>query len=157
MKFSTLCASALLLLGLSTLANAGPQADIRQLEQGFNDAYAVNDLDKYFGYYSDDAILWFPEGRTDIPSYRKEWAEFIKSGGKIQASTLSDLHVRFSPQGDTAIASYLLHVKTQQADKKVLDEVYQESDVWFKLAAGWKITHVHYAHAPAPARGATSP
>jgi ketosteroid isomerase-like protein len=149
MKLSTLFSCALLLCGLPILANADPKADIRQLETEFNAAYAANDLHKYFGYYSDDAVLWFPEGRTDIPSYQKEWTEFVKSGGGIKDAKLSDLQVRLSPQGDAAIASYLLHVKTQQVDKKVLDEVYQETDVWFKAAAGWKIAHVHYAQPPA--------
>jgi ketosteroid isomerase-like protein len=151
MKISTLCSCALLAFGLSALANAGPKADIRQLEQEFNAAYAANDLDKYFGYYADDAILWFPEGRTDIPSYKKEWTEYIKGGAQIQSGTVSDMHVRFSPQGDTAIASYLLRVKTMAADKKVTDEVFQETDVWFKVAGGWKITHVHYAQPLPPA------
>ena len=149
MKLFPLYSCALLLFGLSTLAGAGPKADISQLETEFNAAYAANDLDKYFGYYSDDAILWFPEGRTDLPSYKKEWTEFIKSGGKILACTMSDKHLRFSPQSDTAIASYLLHVKTQAKDKKVTDEVYQETDVWFKAAGGWKIAHVHYSPAAA--------
>ena len=154
MKSTALYSCALLLTGLSTLASAGPsggaKADIRQLETDFNAAYFANDLDKYFGFYSDDAILWFPEGRSDIPAYKKEWTEFIKSRGQIQSGALSDLHIRFSPQGDAAIASYLLHLKTQQADKKVLDEVYQESDVWFKVAGGWKIAHVHYSPSPPP-------
>ena len=149
MKLSTLYSVALLLFGWSALASAGPKADISQLETDFNAAYAANDLDKYFSYYSDDAILWFPEGRTAIPSYKKEWTDFIKSGGKILAGTVSDMHIRFSPQGDAAIASYLLHLKTQATDKKVTEEVYQESDVWFKAAGGWKITHVHYSPAAA--------
>jgi ketosteroid isomerase-like protein len=152
MKLSTLYSCALLFFGLSALANAGPLADISQLETEFNAAYAANDLDKYFSYYSDDAILWFPEGRTDIPRYKKEWSEFIKSGGQILDGTLSDMHIRFSPLGDTAIASYLLHLKTREANQNVIDEIYQETDVWFKGAAGggWKITHVHYSPAPAP-------
>src|SRR3984893_15913509 len=149
MKLSTLYSCALLLFGWSTFANAAPKADISQLETEFNAAYAANDLDKYFGYYSDDAVLWFPEGRTDIPSYKKEWTELIKAGGRIQECTVSDLQVRFSPQSDAAIASYLLHVKTLQVDRKVLDEVFQETDVWFKGAGGWKIAQVHYALPPA--------
>jgi ketosteroid isomerase-like protein len=68
MKSFTLYACALLFIGLSALAHAGPKADIAQLERDFNAAYAANDLDKYFGYYSDDAVLWFQDGRTDIPS-----------------------------------------------------------------------------------------
>src|ERR1700704_4915604 len=149
MKTAWLCSCALLFAGISTYAHADSKADIDQLEKDFNAAYAANDLDKYFGYYSDDAILWFPEGRTDIPSYKKEWTAFIKSGGKILACTMSDKHLRFSPQSDTAIASYLLHVKTQAKDKKVTDEVYQETDVWFKAAGGWKVAHVHYSPAAA--------
>jgi ketosteroid isomerase-like protein len=148
MKLSRWYLCALLFAGLSAIAHAGPKSDIRQLETDFNAAYFANDLGKYFAYYSDDAILWFPEGRTDLPSYKTEWTDFIKSGGRIQEGSVGDMHIRFSPLGDTAIASYLLHLKTQQADKKVLDEVYQESDVWFKEAGGWKITHVHYSPAP---------
>jgi ketosteroid isomerase-like protein len=149
MKLSAVYSCALLVFGMSALADAGPQADIRQLETDFNAAYAANDLDKYFGYYADDAVLWFQDGRTDIPSYKKEWTAFIKSGAQIQAGTTSDMHIRFSPQGDAAIASYLLHLKTKKADQKVTEEVFQETDVWFKTAGGWKITHVHYSDAPA--------
>jgi ketosteroid isomerase-like protein len=151
MRITSLCSCALLIAGFSTLANAGSSADIRRLEQDFNAAYAANDLDKYFAYYSDDAILWFQDGRTDIPSYKKEWTALIKSGMQIQAGTISDMHIRFSPQGDAAIASYLLHLKTKKADQTVTDEVFQETDVWFKAAGGWKITHVHYSDAPAAA------
>jgi ketosteroid isomerase-like protein len=149
MKTTFLWSFALLVAGFSTLANAGPKADISQLEQGFNAAYAANDLDKYFGYYADDAILWFQDGRTDIPSYKKEWTALIKSGLQIQAGTTSDMHIRFSPGGDAAIASYLLHLKTKKADQTVINELFQETDVWFKGAGGWKITHVHYSNAPA--------
>ncbi len=150
MKLFALCSSALLIFGMSTLAHAGSKSEILKLEQDYNAAYAANDLDAYFGYYADDAVLWFPEGRTDIPKYKKEWTAFIKSGGQIQSGTVSDMHVRFSPQGDAAIASYLLRLKTLAADKKVTDETFQETDIWFKVAGGWKITHVHYA-GPLPA------
>lgn len=139
----------------SAPGTAGPKADIRQLEQEFNAAYAANDLDKYFAYYSDDAVLWFPEGRTDVPSYKKMWTAYINGGAALKAATISDLHIRFSPAGDTAIASYQLRVKTQQADKSVIDEDFQETDVWFKMAGNWKLTHVHYSAAPKAAPKAT--
>lgn len=127
---------------------AGPSADIRSLENDFNAAYAANDLDKYFGYYADDAILWFPEGRTNVPAYRKEWTDYIHSGARLEQAALSDLHLRPSPRGDSVIASYLLHVRTREPGKAVTDEDFQETDVRFKTPAGWKIAHVHYAPAP---------
>lgn len=143
---------SLLLLCLATpvLAVAGVESDLEQLEAGFNAAYAANQLDKYFDYYTEDAVFWFPEGRTDVPSYKKEWGEFLKSGGGIKAGTLSDMHLKFSPLDDTAIASYVLHLTTREANKRVHTEDYQETDIWFKTDSGWKITHVHYSAAPVP-------
>jgi ketosteroid isomerase-like protein len=152
-RFPTLAALTLLFaFSISAPSFAGPSADIRRLEDDFNASYAANDLDKYFGYYADDAILWFPEGRTDVPAYKKEWTEYIKGGAALEQAKLSDLHIRLSPAADTAIASYQLHVRTREADKSVTDEDFQETDVWFKTAAGWKITHVHYSPAPKPAK-----
>ncbi|MGD0492339.1 MAG: nuclear transport factor 2 family protein [Steroidobacteraceae bacterium] len=147
-RISLAALAFLLAFSVSTPSFAGPSADIRRLENEFNAAYAANDLDKYFGYYADDAILWFPEGRTDVPAYKKEWTEYIKGGAALEQAKLSDLHIRLSPLGDTAVASYLLHVRTRAADKSVTDEDFQETDVWFKTAGGWKITHVHYSPAP---------
>jgi ketosteroid isomerase-like protein len=148
MRIALLCSCVLLLAGAPAIARADTKADIDRLEKDFNAAYAANDLDRYFAYYSDDAVLWFPEGRTDVPSYRKMWTAYIKGGARLQACTLSDYHLKLSPQGDTAIASYLLRVKTLGADKKMTDEIFQESDVWFQSAGGWKIAHVHYSPAP---------
>jgi ketosteroid isomerase-like protein len=148
MKTTWLCSCALFLAALATYAHADSKAEIDQLEKDFNAAYAANDLDKYFGYYAQDAILWFPEGRTDVPSYRKMWTGYIKGGAQLQAATLSDYHVKFSPQGDAAVVSYLLRVKTLEADKKLTDESFQETDVWFKGPGSWKIVQVHYSPAP---------
>jgi ketosteroid isomerase-like protein len=58
MKLSRWFSCALLLAGLSSIADAGPKSDIRQLETDFNAAYFANDLGKYFAYYADDAVLW---------------------------------------------------------------------------------------------------
>lgn len=149
MKTIVLCFCALL-AAVPSLTRADARADIDRLEKDFNAAYAANDLDKYFGYYSDDAVFWFPEGRTDVPSYRKMWTAYIQGGAKLQSCTLSDVHLKFSPQGDAAVASYLLRVKTLEANQKMTDEVFQETDVWFKSAGGWKIAQVHYSAAPAP-------
>ena len=147
---STFLSLILLAAALPAVGATGLESDIQQLEQDFNAAYAANDLDKYFGYYTDDAIFWFPEGRTDVPSYKKEWSEFLSDGGGIKAGTISDMHIKFSPMDDTAIASYVLHLTTREANQKVHTEDYQESDIWFRTDGGWKITHVHYSAAPVP-------
>jgi ketosteroid isomerase-like protein len=154
MKTSSLLTCALVLAIASAAVRADTRADIDRLEKDFNAAYAANDLDKYFGYYADDAVLWFPEGRTDVPSYKKMWTAYIKSGAQLKSAELSDYHVKLSPQGDAATASYVLRVKTLEANKKMTDETFQETDVWFKTAGGWKVAHVHYSNTPAPAPAA---
>ncbi|MGA9507702.1 MAG: nuclear transport factor 2 family protein [Candidatus Sulfotelmatobacter sp.] len=124
------------------------EKEILALEDKMNSAYAANDLPTYFAYYADDFTQWLPEGQTDLPRYKKEWTEFIRSGGKIESDQISDMHVQVGPAGDTVVASYLLHVRTRSPKGQVSDEDFQESDVWFKRDGAWKVVHLHYSPAP---------
>jgi ketosteroid isomerase-like protein len=142
--------SILMVLALAVPCVAQPsqaEKEILDLEQKMNAAYAANDLPTYFAYYSPDFTQWLPEGRTDLPQYEKMWTAFIKSGGGIEFAQFSDMHVQIDPSGDTAVASYLLHVKTRSAKGVVSDENFQESDVWFKRKGEWKVVHLHYSPA----------
>ncbi|HEY7352812.1 MAG TPA: DUF4440 domain-containing protein [Terriglobales bacterium] len=121
------------------------EKQIQNLEEKMNAAYAANDLPTYFSYYSSDFTQWLPEGRTDLPQYEKMWTAFIHGGGKVQLAEPLDMHLQVNPSGDTVVASYLLHVKTQSPKGKVSDENYQESDVWFKRDGEWKVVHLHYS------------
>jgi ketosteroid isomerase-like protein len=124
------------------------EKEVLDLEQKMNASYAANDLPSYFAYYSPDFTQWLPEGRTDLPQYEKMWTAFIKSGGGVESVQLSDMHVQIDPSADTAVASYLLRVKTRSAKGVVSDENFQESDVWFKRNGEWKVVHLHYSPAP---------
>jgi len=61
---------------------------------------------------------------------------------------LATVQVKVSPAGDTAVVSYLLHVKTQSS-RGTADETYRKTDVWFKRNNDWKVVFLHYAAAPA--------
>lgn len=127
---------------------AGVEQEIRELEEKVNAAYEANDLPKYFSYYEAEFSQFLPEGRTDLPAYEKEWKEYIGAGNRIQEVKISDMHVQVGPSGDTAVASYLLHVQTKLKDGKITEEDNQESDVWFKRKGEWKIVFLHYSSAP---------
>jgi ketosteroid isomerase-like protein len=145
---------AILLLGSGLFALRAktppdnPEQQIRELEEKVNGAYAANDLPAYFSYYAADFSQWLPEGRTDLPTYQKDWTRFIQGGGRVESGTFSDLHIQVGPSGDTAVASYILHVRTRNAKGAVSDEDNQESDVFFKRAGVWKIVFLHYSPAP---------
>ena len=125
------------------------EKEIVDLEDKMNAIYAANDLPNYFASYAPDFTQWHPEGRTDLPQYKKEWTAFIRNGGRIQSNQISDMHVQIGPGGNTAVASYLAHVKTRSEKGKVSDETFHETDVWFKRDGSWKIVHLHYSPAPA--------
>ena len=115
----------------TAMAQSAAEREITELEQKMNAAYAANDLPTYFAYYSKDFTQWLPEGRTDLPQYEKMWTGFIKSGGAVESDEISDMHIQIGPR-----------------KKEVADEMFQESDVWFKRDGAWKVVHLHYSPAP---------
>lgn len=117
------------------------QKEIRALEEKMNDAYAKNDLPAYFSYYARDFVQWLPEGRTDLEKYTKDWTAYIGAGNRVEGIEIRELIVNVDGAEDTAIASYILHVKTKSADGKVAEEENQETDVWFKREGNPRATH----------------
>ena len=136
---------------LATSARPRPvsaENEVRDLEQRANSAYQANDLPKYFSFYASDFSQFLPEGRTDLDAYKKQWTAYIGEGNRVQKVEISDLHIQVGPNQDTAVASYILHVRTKLKDGKVSDEDNQESDVLFKRNGEWKIVFLHYSAAP---------
>jgi len=125
-----------------------PKDQVLELERKANAAYEANNLPEYFSYYADDFTQWLPEGRTDLPAYKKMWTAYIQSGNRVLKVGLSDIHVQLGPGSDTAVVSYLLHVRTKLKDGSITDEDNQESDVLFKRNGTWKIVFLHYSAAP---------
>lgn len=146
-SFVTVAVSALL-LSKSHARAASPELELRDLEQRVNAAYEANDLPKYFSFYADDFTQYLPEGRSDLAAYKKEWSGYIGEGNRVQNVALSDMHIQIGPSGDSAVASYIIHVKTKLKDGKMTDEDNQESDVLFKRNGDWKIVFLHYSAAP---------
>jgi ketosteroid isomerase-like protein len=153
MKINIMLTAVLMLAGSlfalrATTPPDNPEQQIRELEEKVNGAYAANDLPSYFSYYAPDFSQWLPEGRTDLPTYQKDWTLFIQGGGRVEAASYSDLHIQVGPSGDTAVASYILRVRTRSAKGEVMEEDNQESDVFFKRGGIWKIVFLHYSPAP---------
>jgi ketosteroid isomerase-like protein len=148
-------AFSLLVIALSALVlvksraqPASAEQEVRDFEKRANAAYEANDLVKYFSFYADDFTQYLPEGRTDLSAYKKEWTDYIGEGNRVEKVELSDMQVQVGPSGDTAVASYILHVRTKLKDGKITDEDNQESDVLFKRGGQWKVVFLHYSAAP---------
>jgi ketosteroid isomerase-like protein len=127
---------------------ASAEDEIKDVEQRANAAYEANDLPKYFSFYASDFTQFLPEGRTDLPQYKKDWTAYIGEGNRVQKVEISDMHIQVGPNKDTAVASYILQVRTKLKDGKITDEDNQESDVLFKRNGDWKVVFLHYSAAP---------
>jgi ketosteroid isomerase-like protein len=103
------------------------EGEIKDIESGANAAYEANDLSKYFSFYASDFSQFLPDGRTDLAAYQKQWTSYVGDGNRVQKVEISDMHIQVGPSKDTAIASYVLHVKTKLKDGKVTEEDNQES------------------------------
>jgi len=155
MKPARFLAAALMLLVPTALLAAsarprpvGAEDEVREVEQRANAAYEANDLPKYFSFYAADFSQFLPEGRTDLDAYKKEWTAYVGEGNRVQKVEISDLHIQVGPNQDTAVASYILHVRSKLKDGTITDEDNQESDVLFKRNGEWKIVFLHYSAAP---------
>jgi ketosteroid isomerase-like protein len=155
MKSARLITSALILIApiICLALQAKPRAlavedEIREIERQANAAYEANDLPKYFSFYAVDFSQFLPEGRSDLEGYRKDWTRYIGEGNRVQKVEISDLQVQVGPSKDTAVASYIFHVRTKLMDGKITDETNQESDVLFKRNGEWRIVFLHYSAAP---------
>ena len=128
-------------------SSAGLEQEIARYEKDCNEAYAANNLPKYFSYYADDAVLIFINERTTVPAYRKMWTEEIKTK-PLESVKLADMVIRVMPAADTAIASYQIEIRTHQPGGKITDEKFFETDVWVHRGDAWKLGHVHFSAIP---------
>ena len=137
-----------LLIGTARTAGSSAtkvEEEIRLLEEKMNEAYAKNDLQTYFSFYAPDFTQWLPEGRSDLEHYKHDWMAFVNAGNSVQAAEIRELVLKVDQGEDAAVASYILHVKMKAADGKISEEDSQETDIWFKRGAAWKVVALHYA------------
>jgi ketosteroid isomerase-like protein len=123
--------------------------DLRAAIEGFDRAYANNDVEKYFSFYADDATVYFGGARQDIAAYHEMWTALMEAGGGVELNEMSDLQVQVMPSGDVAIATSFIDNRTRAADGTKATSKAFETDVWQKIDGQWKIISLHHSGIPA--------
>ena len=123
--------------------------EVAELVMAFNKAYAANDLDTYFSYYSDDATGFFNTDRIIVSDYEVEWRDAVADGLAVLEAAVDSLSIRMAPNGDSAVATYDATIKTRQVDGTVENVEAKETDILFKINGNWKVVHVNYTWPPA--------
>ena len=120
------------------------ESEIVKMEEAFNEAYATNQVDTYFSFYTEDATLFFYGERQPVAQYRKEWHDTINAGGGVVHNDVSDMQVRVLPGGKAAVASSFIDNSTRSPDGDVTTVRAYESNVWQKIDGEWKVVSLHY-------------
>jgi len=140
----------LALISFSAMAehHGSEDADLHAAIKTFDHAYATNDVETYFGYYADDATVYFYGARQDVDAYHEEWTAMMEAGGGVEKNEMSDLQVQLMPCGDVAIATSFIDNRTRSPDGTISTARAFETDVWQKIDGEWKIISLHYSDIP---------
>ena len=123
--------------------------EVRAAVEGFDTAYATNDVEGYFGYYAEGATVYFYGARQDLSAYHEEWTAMMAAGGGVEVNEMSDLVIQMMPGDEVAIATSFIDNTTRSPEGEVSTVKAFETDVWQKIDGAWKIISLHYSEIPA--------
>jgi ketosteroid isomerase-like protein len=110
----------------------------------FNDAFAKNDAERYFGYMDEALVVITPSNPyriEGIPLDREGFEYYIKLGtGRVNYFQSLEPHIFIN--GDTAVVSYYSR-GSYGTEPQVKTAYYKETDVLVKRGDSWKIVHIH--------------
>src|SRR5690606_1414809 len=109
----------------ASFAQTPEEAVIDQV-MAFNQAYEKNDLDTYFAFYTDDAMLWLEGNHVKLDDYKKDWYELIGKGGGVEKNTITEMNVQMGPGDTIAIVTYGVEVQTRMPDGTVTMDTAHE-------------------------------
>jgi ketosteroid isomerase-like protein len=89
MKSLLTCVIALLVPFASMAEHHDPlEAEVRDTVKAFNSAYANDEVETYFSYYADDAMVYFYGARQDLSAYQDEWAAMVGRRAVLESHSL---------------------------------------------------------------------
>ena len=129
--------------------NSSAVTEVTNAVKAFNKAYETNDVEGYFNHYANDAMLYFYGDRWEVATYHEYWkTAVVEAGGGVEKNMQSDLQVKVTSGGDTAIAAYFVENRSRSPEGDINEEKGYESDVWQKIDGVWEIISLHYSVIP---------
>ncbi len=147
--FKVLCSLVIMMVPFSAMAQS-QDADLNAAIVAFDKAYATNDVEAYFSYMAEDAVIYYGgDARTAVDWYHNFWTNFMATGGGVELNEMSDLQVQMMPGGNIAVVTSFIVNRTRAPDGVTATTNAYETDVWHKTDSGWKLVTMHYSAIPA--------
>jgi len=147
-KLLTCLAAVLITIPAMAAHHESAEDEVRAAVEAFNKAYATNDVEAYFDYYTADVTLYFYGARQDVAGYHEEWSTLVDAGGGVDKNDPSDIKVQVMPGDEVAVATYFVDNAMHSPDGEKSAAKAFESEVWQKIDGKWQIVSLHYTEIP---------
>ena len=133
-------------ISISAMAahHGSAEDEVRAAVVAFAKSYETNDIEGYFGQYTDDAEVFFYGERQDMDAYKEETVALVKAGGGVEQDKMSGLIIQMLPGGEAAITSTFIDNRSRSAEGEISTERGFETCVWQKIDGEWKVANLHY-------------
>jgi ketosteroid isomerase-like protein len=120
------------------------ETEVWNVIRAFNEAFAANDVARYFSYMDEDLLVIVPNSpyRIEGIAHDREGFEYSLKTGSGRVGYFQELQPRIRVYGDTALVTYYSR-GSYGAEGQTKTAYYKETDVLIRRAAGWKIAHIH--------------
>lgn len=125
------------------------EAEVLEVIEAFNAAFARNDPATYFSFIDDDITVLTPSNPYRVEGLRddREEFEYGLASGRGRVGYFQELQPHVQRYNDVAVVTYFSRGSYGPGGaERVL--YLKETDVLVKRPSGWKIVHIHVSSAP---------
>jgi ketosteroid isomerase-like protein len=122
----------------------GVAQEVWHVVEAFNQAFATNDVQRYFEYIADDVVVLTPSNPYRVEGLADDRQEFEYglNVGYSRVGYFQALQPRVQVFGDAAVVTYFS--RGSYGPEGGLKTAYlKETDVLVKHYGAWKIVHIH--------------
>jgi ketosteroid isomerase-like protein len=119
------------------------EAELRTTVIAFNEAYAANDLERYFSYFAKDADMYWSGSRQTVAGYYEDYSATVEAGGAVQKNGVVDLKIRMLPGDEAGIVTFFVDYRFHNPGGAITVEKAFETEVWQKIDGAWKLVGLH--------------
>ena len=126
---------------------AATEAQVLQVIEEFNRAFAANDPERYFSYIDEQITVITPSNPYRVEGIRDDREEFeygIRSGA-ARVGYFQEMQPKVQLLGETAVVTYFSRGSYGPEGKTLY---FKETDVLVKREGKWKVVHIHVSATP---------
>jgi len=122
--------------------------EVLQVVRDWNDAFAQNDVERYFTYVDEDVSVLTPAipYRVEGLAQDREDFEFSLRSGKTWVQLFQMMQPSVLLAAEAAVVTYFWRGCLGKGEAATTAS-FKETDVLFRRSGAWKIVHIHLSRA----------